>query len=569
MRWWRNIGKKTKCFINLALLLLASLPIIYPYFKPNAINTYDTMYRLTRAAKYYVAVKQGQIPPRWIGDTYHGVGEPIFVYLYPFPYQLTTILHIFDISFVNAVKIPLIISFIGSAFTMFYFLREFYHPLPAFVGVLLYLWAPYRMVQLYVRGAYEETMTYLFLPLLFLASWWIYQGKNRRWIFGGVVLGLLLLTQSAISLMFLPSLATYILLLMNRKNFLTLFRNYLLMGLLGFSLAATVILPNIFERHYIQLDKKIAPIYQKNFIPLSRLWDSPWTMIPTPHMLGKAHVLLLIMAVVFLGYALVKKKREMKKNICWKVFLVALFWSLTSLLLSVDSPFARFFWQHIFTIRVIYVPYLFLQLAIFWLAVLAAFLLHHLGRFGFWLATILAVITVVTNISYIKPDYYFSVSDYDLTGFNGPLSQFEEFLPKTAAKAGEQFLTGPFVRTKNKSTKVKVLEKKYQRIKLQIDTETKDELILHQLYFPGWKAFIDGKETTIDYSRPPINFQTGKPVEDAGLITVSVPAGSHQLLFLFTNTPIRLLGDFISGLAFIYVFLILRSANSKRYKKAN
>lgn len=553
-------------FLPLFLLIIFCLPVIYPYFKPHAINTYDTIYRLTRAAKYYVAVRQLQIPPRWIGDTYHGVGEPIFVYLYPFPYMISTLLYIIDFSFVDALKIPWIIFYLGSAITMFMFLTAFFSPLASFAGSLLYIWAPYRMVQLYVRGAYEETINYFFFPLIFLSIWLIYQGKKYGWVLGAFFLGLAILSQSAIALMFLPSIVTFAFLCLTWKvkKRVGLLKDFSLMFFTGVLLSSMTILPNMFERHLIQLDEKIANIYEKNFIPIDRLIHSPWTMIPTPHMLGKAHIFVLLFAVVLLVYRLVKGNRGNKGNkgevgrLGLSFFLFALVWSFVPLLLSVESPLARFVWEHILVVRVVYVPYLFLQLAIFWIAFLTASLIEQFKKARFFLAALFIFITIITNISYIKPDYYFPITDYDLTGFDGPLSQFEEFLPKTAAKAGDQFARGEIVVFQKETTESKLLEKQYHKIKLRVEAIEEDTLTIHQLYFPGWKAFINGNEIPISYTQPPINIHTGRPVSDAGLMTISIPSGKHELLLTFKNTTVRSLSNILSlaTLIFLMVFCL-------------
>jgi hypothetical protein len=67
-------------------------------------------------------------------------------------------------------------------------------------------------------------------------------------------------------------------------------------------------------------------------------------------------------------------------------------------------------------------------------------------------------------------------------------------------------------------------------------------------YFPGWQAFLDGEPAPIRVTTP------------RGLIAVDVPAGDHELLLQFGETPFRLMADVISvlGLAAIVVWLASR-----------
>lgn len=542
----------------LFLLLICSFPVIFPYFKPTALSTYDTMFRLTRAAKYYIAVKQLQIPPRWIGDTYHGLGEPIFVYLYPFPYMVTTVLHMMKISFVDSLKIAYIGSFFVSVVTMYIFLRQIGGRFASFIGVMLYVWVPYRLVQLYVRGAYEETMAYIFIPLVILSLLSTY--RNKKWAIplGAISLGLLLLTQSSVSLMFLPFFCLVSILFVVKKPSKMLIQKYAVLLILGFFIGSVTILPNLFERKFIQLDQNIAPIYLKNFIPLDKLIDAPWLMIPTPAMFGKVNILIFLSSIPFLLLAL-RKKIKFTSYSEQVIFITSLAAAAGVLMLVVDYPFARFLWSHLLLVRVVYVPYLLLQIAVFTTACLAAILLTHSKKLIYIIGVLVFVIAIVTNYQYIKPDYYFVMPDENLAGYDGPLSQFEEFLPKTAKKGGSEFKRGDVVKA-DKEAEVKVLEKKYNKIIFSLSSQEKANLTIHQFYFPGWHGYIDGKETQLSYTKP----STTKTTEDAGLITLSVPKGEHTLILLFKQSLLQSFAailTLVSGIgAFIYLAWEIKKA---------
>jgi hypothetical protein len=62
---------------------------------------------------------------------------------------------------------------------------------------------------------------------------------------------------------------------------------------------------------------------------------------------------------------------------------------------------------------------------------------------------------------------------------------------------------------------------------------------LHTLYFPGWRAYLDGQEVPIKISRP------------GGFIQVQMPAGSHDLLLRFENTPIRTTSEVIFAISLL------------------
>ena len=71
------------------------------------------------------------------------------------------------------------------------------------------------------------------------------------------------------------------------------------------------------------------------------------------------------------------------------------------------------------------------------------------------------------------------------------------------------------------------------------------------LYFPGWKVFIDGKESQIEFQDP----------ANRGIITYYVPAGKHVVNIYFSNTKVREVANSISiislGLFFVW-FVMMR-----------
>ena len=71
---------------------------------------------------------------------------------------------------------------------------------------------------------------------------------------------------------------------------------------------------------------------------------------------------------------------------------------------------------------------------------------------------------------------------------------------------------------------------------MTINAKTESTVSANILYFPGWKAYVDGKETTIIY-------------KSDGIIHVNMPSGEHQLIVRFEETPLRLLADGISLLS--------------------
>jgi hypothetical protein len=71
----------------------------------------------------------------------------------------------------------------------------------------------------------------------------------------------------------------------------------------------------------------------------------------------------------------------------------------------------------------------------------------------------------------------------------------------------------------------------------RLDLTAPGTLRLNRFFFPGWRAWVDGR---------PVQIAPGGPY---GLIDVPVPAGPHDLLLAFGATPARLAGDMLALLA--------------------
>ena len=73
-------------------------------------------------------------------------------------------------------------------------------------------------------------------------------------------------------------------------------------------------------------------------------------------------------------------------------------------------------------------------------------------------------------------------------------------------------------------------------MKIKSEKETIVQIPVYD--FPGWKAKVDNYKAQISHDN------------DLGLITLTIPEGEHVVNLEFTNSPIRLLGNFISLISF-------------------
>lgn len=152
--------------IFLILLLILSFVPLTSLFHPGLPLTHDGPDHVARIANFYQALKEGIIVPRWAANLNWGYGHPILMFLYPLPSYIAFFFHFLGFSLVDSTKLVFGVSFIGSVLAMFLWLNAEWGPVSGFIGALLYGFAPYRFVDLYVRGAIGEHMAFVFVPLI-------------------------------------------------------------------------------------------------------------------------------------------------------------------------------------------------------------------------------------------------------------------------------------------------------------------------------------------------------------------------------------------------------------------
>src|SRR3990167_9100850 len=148
------------------LLIVFSLIPLFNLLTPGLPVTHDGQDHVARIANFYLSLSEGNVIPRWANNLNWGYGHPILMFLYPLPSYLASVFHFLGLSLVDSVKAVFGFSYILSGLFMFLWLRNFLGKFPAMVGAIIYLYAPYRFVDLFVRGAIGEHVAFIFVPAI-------------------------------------------------------------------------------------------------------------------------------------------------------------------------------------------------------------------------------------------------------------------------------------------------------------------------------------------------------------------------------------------------------------------
>jgi len=174
-----DVIRERKKLIPFLVLLTLSIPAAFQllgrgFYEPHDLHHLADIYQMARA------IQSGQLPPRLGPDFAFGYGYPLFNFYYLLPFYLGAFWFFLVGSLTASFEFVFILSIFLSVLAMYLFLREFVERFPAVVGSVLFLYTPYRAVQIYVRGAMGEALALSLLPFVFLTT------TYGHWLFLGL-----------------------------------------------------------------------------------------------------------------------------------------------------------------------------------------------------------------------------------------------------------------------------------------------------------------------------------------------------------------------------------------------
>ncbi len=178
--FWMDVqfGHKDLVFLSyVALLLLVS----YPLYNDFLVKGDDIEFAVHRIENIRFALSDGQFPLLLWPRTLNGYGSigTFYPYLFMIP---SAVLRMMGISAVTSYKACLWIVNIFALVNMRLFARRFLEEEKAvFLATMLFMLAPYRLADVYLRACNGEALAFSFIPLFFLGVYELFYGDSRKW----------------------------------------------------------------------------------------------------------------------------------------------------------------------------------------------------------------------------------------------------------------------------------------------------------------------------------------------------------------------------------------------------
>lgn len=550
--------------IPIFLLLLLTIPSWINTAKVGYFPMHDDL-QFARQVIMDKCFEDRQIPCRWSKDLGYGYGYPLFNYYPPLPYYAGQVFRSIDLAYIDVVKVMVILNLIASGLLMYLLAQAFWGRWGGLISGILYVYAPYHAVDVYARGAMNETWAMAFFPAVFWALFRLIEQNKRVYILLlALFSSLIMLSHNLMLMLFFPlALAWALFWLVKFRNFKVLPKLFL-GGIWALGLAAFFTLPVIFEQKYAHVESLIIGYfnYLAHFANLeqmfiSRNWgygDSRYGPIDDiSFQIGHVHWVLSLVSLLT-AYLFARKKPHLSLMI-----LLIFAGSLSYAFLAHER--SSFMWSVLTPLQFLQFPWRTLSIVIFGTSFLAGSIAILSFKFIRKFRTAGFLLILILTLAFYKD--YFRWKDYwpwvtDQEKLTGELWKLQttagifDYLPKWAPlppanppNGDAEILTGRGeIKTVFKNSVVQ-----------EYTAEVVEEGVfqINTFYFPGWKYFVDGREVSVN---PEDDEELGRP-------RIKLTPGEHNVVARFTNTPIRNLGNSLSLVSWLSLLVVLIFACKK------
>ncbi|MBU0578846.1 hypothetical protein KKE34_01330 [Patescibacteria group bacterium] len=555
----------------LAIIIASSWALAHDQF----FRVHDYVHA-ARVIEMHRALGDGQFPVRWSENFGYGYGMPLFEFYAPLPYYLGAVLHWFGFSVLTAVKLLFLFSAIFTTWGSYKLGSKLFGRTAGVLTAAAITLAPYRAVNLFVRGALSEAWGIMAMPWVLLGILQVIRQKKNGWKTLTLSLVMLMLSHNIMTMLFVPLSLLFTVLYLGyykwviHKNKNSELKTLLKVSgslLLAAGLSSFYLFPALLEKNLTKVGSIFSGYfhYSHHFLYIRQFFQLNWGFegsawgpddgisffLGWGQWLGLGVLGLLFLVRVF------KYKKWQKIITDKKLVLAVLLALLFGLSLFMAILKSKSLWDALPGLSFAQFPWRFLGVGIIFLGLLvgmSASLIKQ--RWQRYLWTVVLLVILLFNAKLFAPkefltnaqDFYYTQEDLIEREMSGilpdyiPAQMAEKLIPpkKLAwCEAGCQ-----------EQIEVLIDRSHENLIKTKFNQEQIVEFAVAD--FPGWKVELDGQR-----------FE--KQQGELGNIVVKVPGGEHLVGLLLTQTPTRLFFDvvsIISLLIFAYLTIEIREKSN-------
>ncbi len=537
-------NKSRTVICGLIFVIFLNILFSWPLLNTGFFNTDDGSLLLIRAGAFFKSFSDFHIPVRIADNLNYGYGYPVFNFFYPGFFYFTEFFHLLGFGLQTSVKISIfflgIIGSVGIYLLSSKFTKNY---LISIVVTTFYIFAPYKIIDLYKRGSFGEIFVFAFIPFVTLGIIDYLQSRRKLSFITSILASVLVIIgHNTLALILLPTayLSAIIFTALSYKNILEISKIFL------FSLftSASFWIPALFERSYTLQPSVLISQYSDHYPSLfSLLVDLP--IITRISIANEKSFPISTIAVIFalIGLIIFFLDHHNKK---WRIKYLSLF-SLFCISIFFITPISAKVWGVFHIDTLVQFPWRFLSLTTFSTTLIIILVLTYfekIKKIYLIIATCCIILFYFPQIQIEKNNY---PDEYYLTNDSTTVNQSELstiwFKQDIKSRPDSLILS-------SESAVIENLTQKTQLILFSVTSENESFVTVNKMYYPGWRLYING-------SRAEINYQTD------GLINFKVPNGKSDIKLEFVDTKIRTISNIFS----LFGWLILIAYSVKRQKK--
>ncbi|MBI3449806.1 MAG: glycosyltransferase family 39 protein [Acidobacteria bacterium] len=584
------------------LALAMAVPLVVPFLQPGWFFGHNNMH-LIRLFEQDVMIRAGQFPVRWYPDVAAGYGSPHPQFYAPLFYWVAQIFLFAGLSLAGALKAAVAAVVLATSWTTYRWARAWFGEPAALVAAAALDYAPYHMLDLFVRTAFSELMVFIFLPLTFLMFHRLAERTTPGRVAAAAVALSGLCLSHTVTTMLVPPLVGGCIVLeawargWNRRVWLG--SAAALVG--GVLLAAFFLVPLVAEKGAIDTDIYAAGYfdYHKHFAAPGQLIHSPWGFGLSRE--GDDDGVSFRLGVLQIaGAALFLWRRPWRSASRAARAAMILAGGIAAAGIVMALPISSPVWALVGPLRYAQFPWRFLMLSAMGLAFLGGAAVDGAAPpedspgpgaarrrpasaagtgIPLWGAGVLATVILVSSFGMFGFRERIAL---DRIGFGGDHTDMRE-RGAADATASPTVFTREFVRAETLhwfdhlppggypyppredlrrpraeidrgKARIEMIESGPVTYRMRLQADAPSLLRLNVYRFPGWSWTLDGAEAAA------ATFPSKRPI-----LALEIPAGEHEAVANYRKSVPRLIGDVTSLVALaIVAALALAGVRSRR-----
>jgi len=504
------------------------------------------------------AIDDGNLLPAWVQFLHVGLGSPLFTFQPPLPYYGMDLLARLGLAHPLGWRVliggGLLVAFLG-AFCLIHLATG--RRWAALAGAAAYLYAPYVLRNALERGSNEAFGMFLYPWVL----WGLVRLAQSPTAGRFVVAALIWAASIGMHVLAPLMLAPVALLVAVVAGWRWRTATPILALLVGGLLMSFLWLPLLEEQSYVHIERDFSdataipldnPIPLDNLLALPAVYDTQRDNNNVGDRIGLLHTILLFLGLPGTLYAFWKRRYRLALTLGLATAVgIALFWLFTDSSNLVWQLFDPLLHRVQYRTRLMGVQALAASVAVGGVVALASIRWERvLALLLTGLLLLIAIPSLYINLQHRVGSFEDRITPEDVRaiewqGSGTALTAFGEFLPRWREQPFDAALLAELGHDFDAADRplaqppagVKVLSAAVSSSAwdLQLESGQAETISLYLLYYPHWRATLNGQPVAL------------RAQAETGYTQLDLPAGSHSLALRYSRSPLQWAGFALSG----------------------